>query len=249
MSCRVGSQNRSGFAVSGRLIEREELYMNTFIYGTGNPAKLAHMKNMLAPLEVKIIGLKETGVAIPEANENGSTPLENARIKALAYYSVLKRPVFACDSGLYIDGLPEIEQPGVHVRMVGGKRLSDAEMTAHYAAIAKRLGGRAIARYRNAVYLVMGDSEMYEHFGEDIASTAFYIVDTPHAKRMEGFPLDCLSVDIQTGKYYYDKAESRSSEDSGQTSGFRAFFEKVIGKGVILWKSKFSPLLLQTQKP
>ncbi len=57
--------------------------MNTFIYGTGNPAKLTHMKNMLEPLDVKIIGLKETGIAIPEANENGSTPLENARIKRL----------------------------------------------------------------------------------------------------------------------------------------------------------------------
>ena len=73
--------------------------MKTFIYGTGNPAKLAHMKNMLAPLDVKIIGLKETGIAIPEVNGNGSTPLENARIKALAYYSVLKHPVFSCDSG------------------------------------------------------------------------------------------------------------------------------------------------------
>lgn len=208
--------------------------MNTFVYGTSNPAKLVHMQNMLAFLDVEIVGLKDTGIVCPDVDENGNTLPENARIKALCYYKILKCPVFACDSGLYIDGLPENEQPGVHVRMVGGKRLSDAEMTAHYAAIAKRLGGRAIARYRNAICLVMGDSEMYEHFGEDIASTAFYIVDTPHAKRVEGFPLDCLSVDIQTGKYYYDLAESRSSEDSGQTSGFRAFFEKVIGKGVIL---------------
>lgn len=139
-----------------------------------------------------------------------------------------------CVMGVLKEGLPDDEQPGVHVRKVNGKRLNDNEMVAYYAAVAKRLGGRAIARYRNAVCLVMGDSIMYEHFGEDIASTAFYIVDTPHAKRVEGFPLDCLSVGIQTGKYYYDKAESRSSEDSGQASGFRVFFKKVIGKGVIL---------------
>lgn len=205
--------------------------MNTFVYGTGNPAKLAHMKNMLEPLDVKIIGLKETGISIPEANENGRTPLENARIKALTYYGVLKRPIFACDTGLYIDGLSEIEQPGVHVRMVGGKHLSDAEMTAHYAAIAKQLGGRAVARYRNAICLVMRGGEIYEHSGEDIASNSFCIVDTPHAKRVEGFPLDCLSVDIQTGEYYYDKAESLSGENSGQTNGFRAFFERVINGG------------------
>ena len=204
--------------------------MNTFIYGTGNPAKLTHMKNMLEHLDVRIIGLKETGIAIPEANENGSTPLENAYIKALAYYSVLKCPVFACDSGLYIEGLPDDEQPGVHVRMVNGKRLNDNEMVAHYAAVAKRLGGRAVTRYRNAICLVMHNGEIYEYFGEDIASNSFYIVDTPHEKRVEGFPLDCLSANVQTGEYYYDKAESLSGEDSGQTNGFRAFFERVIDK-------------------
>ena len=208
--------------------------MNTFIYGTGNPAKLAYMKNMLAPLEVNIIGLKETGIAIPEADESGSTPLENARIKALAYYNILKCPVFACDSGLYIDGLPEDEQPGVHVRMVTGNRLNDNEMVAYYAAIAKRLGGRAVARYRNAICLVMRDGEIYEYFGENIATISFYIVDAPHEKRVKGFPLDCLSADIQTGVYYYDKAESRSAEDSGQTNGFRSFFEQIIKKGATL---------------
>ena len=57
--------------------------------------------------------------------------IENARIKALAYYAALKRPVFTCDSGLYIDGLADSEQPGVHVRMVNGKRLTDDEMVVH----------------------------------------------------------------------------------------------------------------------
>lgn len=202
--------------------------MTQLIYGTGNPAKLDHMRKMLAPLNLNFIGAKETGVALPDVDESGNTPLENARIKALAYYKVLKRPVFACDSGLYIDGLPDSEQPGVHVRMVSCKRLTDDEMVAHYSAIARRLDGKASARYRNAICLVMGDGEIYEHFGEDIASGAFHIVDIPHTKRVEGFPLDSLSARIESGKYYYDEAEARSDSDNGMTHGFQAFFRRVL---------------------
>ncbi|GHV06973.1 hypothetical protein FACS1894217_06760 [Clostridia bacterium] len=202
--------------------------MTTFIYGTKNPAKLSVMREMLAPISVNIIGLQETGLTFPDVAESGDSPLENARIKALAYHKVLKRPVFACDTGFYINGLPENEQPGVHVRRVGGKNLSDDEMTAHYAAIAKRLGGKAVARYRNAICLVLNENEIYEHFGDDISSNAFYIVDTPHKKRgAQGFPLDCLSVDMASGEYYFDKVDSSSDDDIYMAKGFRGFFEKV----------------------
>lgn len=50
----------------------------------------------------------------------------------------------------------------------------------------------------------------------------FILVTQPHPKRVEGFPLDSLSVDIETGKYYYDldvKDVSTSVDD-----GVRAFF-------------------------
>ena len=135
---------------------------NVFVYGTGNPAKLQSMRDCLAPLDIEIIGLKETGIIIPNVDENGNTPLDNARIKALAYYAALKRPVFACDSGLYIDGLPDDEQPSVHVRLVNGKRLSDDEMIMHYSAIAGKLGGKAVARYKNAICLIISEDEIYE---------------------------------------------------------------------------------------
>ena len=202
--------------------------MITFIYGTSNPAKLSHMRKMLAPIEVEIMGLKDLDMDFPDVEENGSTPLENARIKALAYFEILKRPVFACDSGLYIDGLPEEEQPGVHVRVINGKRLNDDEMIAHYAKIAKRMGGKAIVRYRNAICLVQRDGVVYEHFEDDIASFKFCFVETPHPKRKEGFPLDSLSVRIETGAYFYDASTSRADSDNSMDKGFQAFFQKVI---------------------
>ena len=73
-------------------------------------------------------------------NENGNTPLENAEIKARAYFETFHMPVFSCDSGLYFDELKDEEQPGIHVRRVNGKELSDEEMTEYYASLAKKYG-------------------------------------------------------------------------------------------------------------
>ena len=96
------------------------------IYGTGNPGKFSMMKEALKELDVELLSLRDLPAVQEEPEETGRTPLENARQKAEFYYSIFKMPVFSCDSGMYIEGLPEEEQPGVHVRNVGGRRLSDA---------------------------------------------------------------------------------------------------------------------------
>jgi len=197
------------------------------LYGTTNPAKLAHMRRMLSALPIEIAGIREIGAAVPDVEETGGTPLENARLKALSCFQALQRPVFACDSGLRIEGLPEAEQPGVHVRMVNGRRLTDAEMTAHYAAIARRMGGKAMARYQNAICLITADGALHEHDGEDISGETFYLVDVPHAKRVPGYPLDCLSVRPDTGQYYND--DPRPASDSILSAGgFSAFFRRAL---------------------
>ena len=101
------------------------------LYGTGNLAKLSAMRNRLEQLDIELIGLNDLraeGKIIPEVIEDGNTPLENARLKAMAYYEAFQIPVFSCDSGLYFDNVPNEVQPGVHVRNVNGKCLSDDEI-------------------------------------------------------------------------------------------------------------------------
>ena len=200
-----------------------------FIYGTTNPAKLAFMRGILSPLPVRITGIREIGAVLPDVKESGASTLENARLKALAYYQALEKPVFACDSGLIIEGLPDAEQPGVHVRFVNGRHLTDSEMTAHYAAIASRLGGRAVARYQNAICLITADGKLHEHTGDDIAGEAFYFLSVPHEKRVPGFPLDCLSARIDNSRYYYDCADTKSIVSS-QAEGFRTFFRMILAQ-------------------
>ena len=56
------------------------------LFGTGNQAKLSVMRSRLERLGIELIGLedlKRAGKEIPEVEENGNSPLENAKVKAL----------------------------------------------------------------------------------------------------------------------------------------------------------------------
>ena len=88
------------------------------IYGTTNKSKILFMRNRIEPLGIKILSLDDVNAPKLDIEENGSSPLENAKIKALAYYRELKMPVFSCDSGLYIDGLDDMRQPGINVSLI-----------------------------------------------------------------------------------------------------------------------------------
>lgn len=196
------------------------------LYGTTNQAKLNSMRRITKRLGIEIIGLKELGLPLPKVEENGQNPLENARIKADAYYKAFGMPVFSCDSGLYFDGLEEELQPGIHTRRVNGKELSDEEMIEYYAELARKHGNQLIGRYRNAICFIWDESHVYESMDVSLATESFVLVDMPHENKVPGFPLDSLSVDIKTGKYYYD-LEERSVE-SEMEEGFYQFFKDTL---------------------
>lgn len=167
------------------------------IYGTGNPAKLTAMQKRLSGFDLEIVGLKDLDIEIPEVPETGSSPLENAYLKAAAYYKLLMEPVFSCDSGLYFDQVPEEVQPGVHVRNIDGRTLTDDEMIEYYGGLAME---------------------------ESMSSEPFLMKSKPHNMRKKGFPLDSLSVDIKTGKYYYD-LDKNELDTVAVEDGFLKFFQ------------------------
>lgn len=200
------------------------------LYGTGNLAKLSAMRNRLEQLDIELIGLNDLrveGKNVPEVKEDGNTPLENARRKAMAYYEAFQIPVFSCDSGLYFDNVPDEVQPGVHVRNVNGKCLSDDEMIDYYSGLVKAYGN-LVARYRNAICFVMDNTHIYEAMELSMESEKFILTDKPHSTiRKEGFPLDSMSLDIKTNKYYYDLPEDRL-EQVAVEDGFLEFFKNVL---------------------
>lgn len=200
------------------------------LYGTGNPAKLDAMKRRLEKLGIELIGLhdlKAEGATIPAVPEDGNTPLENARQKAVAYYKAFQMPVFSCDSGLYFDNVPEEIQPGVHVRTVNGNYLSDEQMLEYYSGLAKQYGNLT-ARYKNAICFVMDENRIYEAMEPSMESERFILTDTPHsAIRKKGFPLDSISLDRKTGQYFYDLPAEKLDQVAVE-DGFLEFFQRVL---------------------
>lgn len=196
------------------------------LFGTGNPAKLEAMQRRLERLGIALIGLKDVKQPIPQIEEDGASPLENAEKKARGYYKAFGMPVFSCDSGLYFEGVPEELQPGVHVRTINGKCLTDEEMLAHYIGLVQKYGNLT-ARYRNAICLILDEEHIYKAMDDSMASMPFIITSKPHKNRKPGFPIDSISIDIQTGKYFYDLPQ-QNLDQMAVEDGFLEFFRKHI---------------------
>lgn len=197
------------------------------LYGTKNNAKISVMEKRLNKLGIELTGLNNLNSVIPDVPKDGSTPLENARQKAEAYYKAFKMPVFSCDSGLYFDNVPENIQPGVHVRTVNGRRLTDEGMVAYYSRLAHQYGNLT-ARYKNAICLILDNNHIYEAMEPSMESRQFIITDKQHKNKImkKGFPLDSLSIDIKSGKYYYDLPEEEL-EKMAVEDGFLSFFKNI----------------------
>ncbi len=210
--------------------------MLEIIYGTGNGAKISYMEETLKNLPVKIVGLHQAaekeGIILPDIKETGENPLENARLKAEGYFRVFGKPVFSCDSGIYLwnyttkEPLPDEEQPGIHIRGNGERRLGDEELLAYYIGLVKKYG-QVCGRFKNGICLIWNGQQRKESMSESMWGEPFLLTDKPHEKRVEGFPVDRISLDISTGKYLYDLEEDSEGEEA-QNRGFENFFRECL---------------------
>ena len=81
--------------------------MKSFLLGTGNAHKAEEFKELfLDTLQI------HAAPRTLEVDESGKTFIENALLKAKAYYETYKVPSLADDSGLVVESLPDIL--GVH---------------------------------------------------------------------------------------------------------------------------------------
>ena len=112
------------------------------VFGTTNQAKLESIRRITRYINIEIIGLHELNQPLPIIDESGSNPLENAEMKAKAYYNAFHLPVFSCDSGLFFNNLDESLQPGTQVRRINGKNLTDEEMIEYYSNLSRQHNGQ-----------------------------------------------------------------------------------------------------------
>lgn len=175
--------------------------MKKILFATTNPAKVNRFSKKLLEQGIELISLLDINQKI-NIEENGKNAIENALIKAKCCYQAVGIPTMATDDTLFLEGVPVNKQPGVYVRRINGKRLSDEEEIEYYSNLVKEYGkeGKLIAKYVYGLALVTKDKEQtYTWDSED-----FYIIDKPSEKLQPGYPLNSISIDIKSGKYFTD---------------------------------------------
>lgn len=116
------------------------------LFATTNPAKIKKYEEGLRKNNIDLITIKDLEINV-EVNESGKNALENAYIKAKAYYDATGLVSIGMDNNLFIEELPDEKQPGTHVRRVNGKTLTDDEMIEYYTNLVKENGGRLTAKW------------------------------------------------------------------------------------------------------
>ena len=97
--------------------------MEKLVLASGNKKKLAELQNLLTPLNIEVVAQSEFDV--PEADETGTTFVENAIIKARNACKHTGLPAIADDSGIEIDALRGA--PGVFSARFAGVGATDAK--------------------------------------------------------------------------------------------------------------------------
>ena len=152
--------------------EQEQDMIDLF-YASSNDSKIQNLKNWLAKMPIRILTPKDFCLTI-NVTESGNSVVENAVLKVTAYRDVLAEgpwkgiPILAHDTGLYIDGLSEEEQPGIFVRRRGdfavtdiARRRGDSAMT----DFTRRRGDSAMTDFtRHSGDHTMTDQEALEYY-------------------------------------------------------------------------------------
>ncbi|MED5388067.1 MAG: RdgB/HAM1 family non-canonical purine NTP pyrophosphatase [Pseudomonadota bacterium] len=100
--------------------------MEKIVLASGNAKKLAEMQRLLEPLNIQVVAQSE--FSVPEADETGTTFVENAIIKARNASKHIGLPAIADDSGIEVAALNGA--PGVFSARFAGVGATDAKNNA-----------------------------------------------------------------------------------------------------------------------
>lgn len=178
--------------------------MKKILFATENESKIKRFQKRLFEKGIELVSIKDIEKKV-KVEEKGTSTIENALIKARAYANTQNLPTFAIDDSLYIEGIPKDKQPGMYVRRVNGKRLTDDEMIRYYSNLAHEYGeeGKLICRWVYGLAVINNGVETtYTWSKED-----FYIVDKPSDKINPGYPLNTISISKKLNKYFTDITE------------------------------------------
>jgi len=172
------------------------------LFATTNPAKVKKYAKLLQEKGIELITLNDLDFKL-DIKETGKNAIENAYIKAKAYYDATNIPTIGMDNNLFIEELPDERQIGTHVRRINGKELTDDEMIEYYTNLVKEFGKKLTAKWVYGMVVCCDNGENEYTWSKD----HFYFVDTPCEKRNPGYPLDSISIVPEFNKYLVELTE------------------------------------------
>lgn len=134
-----------------------------FLLASNNTEKIAEMRRILEPLGIEILTPRDLGINV-DVEENGSTFMENAEIKAKAFYEVAGIPVIADDSGMCIDNLGG--RPGVETARYGGEIPYSDKMSMILKELAGTTWFNRTASFNCAIYCIIDKDNTISANGE-----------------------------------------------------------------------------------
>ena len=178
------------------------------LFATTNKAKMKSYGTPLIKNGIELVSLSDLNIDI-DVDENGNDVVENACIKAKAYYELSNMNTFAIDEGLYFEDVEDKIQPGTHVRRVNGKRLNDEEMIDYYLDLVNKYGkdGILTGYFKKAVALIInGELSTCE-----IKTYREFINKRSNVVR-EGYPLASIQYVDKYNKYKSELTDEENEE-------------------------------------
>ena len=80
--------------------------MKKVLFATTNPAKIKKYKKELEKRDVEVLTINDLNKNV-KVEENGKDAIENALLKAKAFYEVTGIAIIGMDNSLFIAGIPE----------------------------------------------------------------------------------------------------------------------------------------------
>ena len=178
------------------------------LFATTNPAKIKKYAEKLKEQGIEVLTIKDLGINL-KPEETGKNAIENAYIKAKAYYDKTKITTIGMDNNLFIEELPQEKQPGTYVRRVNGKELNDDEMIEYYTNLVKQYGGKLTAKWVYGMVIYNGKENKEYTWNKN----HFYFIDKPSEKRNPGYPLDSISIMPECNKYFVELTDEDKKQN------------------------------------
>ena len=169
--------------------------MKEIFFATTNKDKIMKMKNRLKNLDIKIITPYDNNINI-KIEENGKTVIENAKLKAKAYFDKIQIPTIATDSALYVEKFDS--QPGLFVKRINGVTLNDDKLEEHYINELNKVGGKSKAFYITGIVLVQKEKVS----SIEIKEEDFIFTSKVCEEKRNFDPLSRLEYDETLKKYF-----------------------------------------------